>query len=207
MSSLFSIFQQLVALYCADEQTAAQLWAEIEKLYTAKGRHYHNLQHLQNMYEQLLPVKEKIDDWETVLFALFYHDIIYNATAKDNEEKSAAFAEKVLKQIAYPDEKMQRCSKHILATKSHSLSTDTDTNYFTDADLSILGADWPEYEAYTKAIRKEYAIYPDLLYRPGRRKVLQHFLGMEKIYKTAYFYNLYEAAASENIERELRLLE
>jgi predicted metal-dependent HD superfamily phosphohydrolase len=54
------------------------------------------LQHLQNMYTQLAMVKEKIQDWDTVLFSLFYHDIIYKSTAKDNEEQSAAISEKRL---------------------------------------------------------------------------------------------------------------
>jgi predicted metal-dependent HD superfamily phosphohydrolase len=39
-----------------------------------------------------------------------------------------------------------------------------------DADLSILGKDLDTYLAYTKMIRKEYSIYPDFLYKPGRKK-------------------------------------
>lgn len=202
---LQTLFTQLIQNTTADESTAVSLWPEIEKHYTSARRHYHNLQHLQNMYEQLQAVKIKIDDWDTLLFSLFYHDVIYSPTATDNEEKSAELAEKRLKQINYPPEKIEKYIQQILATKKHT-PADSDTNYFTDADLSILGADWPAYEAYTKAIRKEYSIFPDLLYKPGRRKVLQHFLGMEKIYKTNFFKGQYEAAARENMQKELKNL-
>lgn len=203
---LQNIFTQLLRNSTLDESYIKLFWSEIEKHYSLKGRHYHTLAHLQNMYEQLLLVKDKIEGWDTVLFSLFYHDIIYKSTVKDNEEQSAAIAVNRLQQIQYPTQKIELCRQHILATKSHTISSNSDTNFFTDADLSILGADWAQYETYTKAIRKEYSIYPDLLYKPGRRKVLQHFLSMEKIYKTDFFQAKYEALARENMQRELQLL-
>lgn len=203
---LQNIFTQLLKKSTLDESLIKLFWSEIEKHYSSKGRHYHTLLHLQNMYTQLLLVKEKIQDWDTLLFSLFYHDIIYKSTAKDNEEQSAAIAVNRLQQIQYPTEKIELCRQHILATKSHTISSNSDTNFFTDADLSILGASWTEYEGYIKAIRKEYSIYPDLLYKPGRRKVLQHFLGMEKIYKTEFFQTKYEVIARENMQKELQIL-
>lgn len=202
---LQTIFTQLLVSYISEESLIRLLWNEIKNHYSSKGRHYHTLSHLQNMYSQLLSVKDAIQDWDTLLFSLFYHDVIYSSTATDNEERSAGLAEKRLKQIHYPQEKMEKCLQQILATKKHA-PADNDTNFFTDADLSILGADWPDYEAYTKAIRQEYSIYPDLLYKPGRRKVLKHFLSMEKIYKTGFFQEKYEAIARENMQKEMQLL-
>jgi predicted metal-dependent HD superfamily phosphohydrolase len=203
---LSSIFIELLNSYIPNKKIVEEWWTEIEKHYRSKHRYYHTLQHIENMYIQLLTIKEHISDWDTLLFSLFYHDIIYKATAKDNEEQSAELAKKRMQQMAYPREKIQLCVQQILATKSHIASANADTNFFTDADLSILGADWPEYEQYTKAIRKEYAIYPDLLYKPGRRKVLQHFLGMERIYKTEFFKKKYEAVARENMQKEMKML-
>jgi predicted metal-dependent HD superfamily phosphohydrolase len=52
-------------------------------------------------------------------------------------------------------------------------------------------------------VRREYSIYPDLLYKPGRKKVLQHFLNMEHIFKTIHFYTLYEQNARNNLNREI----
>jgi predicted metal-dependent HD superfamily phosphohydrolase len=47
-------------------------------------------------------------------------------------------------------------------------------------------------------------MYPDFLYRPGRRKVLQHFLDMERIFKTEEFASKFEKQARVNLGWELR---
>lgn len=138
------------------------------------------------MIYELESVRKIINDFDVVLFSVFYHDIIYKSTAKDNEEKSAEIAKERLEQLEVPSEISERIYSQILATKSHSTSDD-DTNFLTDADLSILGKGWKEYENYIRQIRKEYSIYPDFLYKPGRKKVLQHFLEFDSIYKTEFF--------------------
>ena len=151
-------------------------------------------------------VKSEIQNWETILFTLFYHDIIYNSIKSDNEEKSAELAEKRMKQISVSNDIIELCKKQILTTKSHIKSTDSDTNYFTDADLSVLGQNWETYLLYCKNVRKEYSIYPALVYNPGRKKVLNHFLSMDRIFKTDFFYNKFEKQAKHNLQKEIESL-
>ncbi|WP_228447734.1 hypothetical protein [Chryseobacterium sp. KBW03] len=182
------------------------LWNEIETRYSEKGRHYHNLLHLENMFRELEEVKGKLSDFTVISFSVFYHDIIYDATSKSNEEKSAVTAEKRLTELHINKDKISIISEQILATKAHQRSDHEDTNYLLDADLSVLGKDFKTYLEYTQNIRKEYSIYPDFLYKPGRKKVLKHFLQLESIFKTDYFKDKYEAQAKENIAAELRLL-
>lgn len=199
-------FIELLTNYTDNERLTNELWTEIEKHYSDKKRHYHTLQHLESLLTQLTEVKDKIQDWDVILFTLYYHDIIYNATKSDNEEKSSKLAEKRLKQISVSNDKIDFCKRQILATKSHLKSTDSDTNYFTDADLSILGQNWETYSLYYKNVRKEYSIYPDLVYNPGRKKVLKHFLSMNRIYKTDFFFCKFETQAKRNLTNELNLL-
>lgn len=196
-------FAELLSNYTDQTGLANELWDEIEQHYSEPGRHYHTPEHLENLLTQLTAVKAEVKSWNTVLFSLYYHDIIYNALRGNNEERSAELAEKRMEQIAAPMEMISRCKSQILATKSHLLSADSDTNYFTDADLSILGQDWKVYSSYCNAVRKEYAHYPDLVYKPGRKKVIWHFLSMERIYKTDYFYSKFEIQAKLNLEKEL----
>jgi predicted metal-dependent HD superfamily phosphohydrolase len=203
---LKATFTSLTGNYTSDPELVVQLWTVIEKHYSGKKRYYHNLAHLENMFAQLQSCQDLIEDRDTVLFALFYHDIIYKATAKDNEEKSAEAAIKALHQISYPDDRISKCEAMILATKSHTLSSDNDTNLFTDADLSILGSDRDSYDEYCRNVRKEYSIYPDFMYNPGRKKVVQHFLDMQSIFKTAFFIEKYEEKARENLSREIGML-
>jgi predicted metal-dependent HD superfamily phosphohydrolase len=199
-------FIGLLTNYTDNVSLTNELWTEIEKHYTSKKRHYHTLQHLDNLLTQLTEVKDEIQNWNTILFTLYYHDIIYNSLKSDNEEKSAELAEKRLKEISVSIHTIELCKYQILATKSHIKSTDNDTNYFTDADLSVLGQDWETYSTYYKSVRREYSIYPDIIYKAGRRKVLQHFLTMDRIYKTDIFFSKFEIQAKRNLTNELNIL-
>ncbi|WP_223191017.1 HD domain-containing protein [Pedobacter roseus] len=199
-------FSELLKKYTNNESIITEFWEEIEKNYNYKKRYYHTLLHLDNLLKHLFEVKDKIESWETILFTLFYHDIIYNALKSDNEEQSARLAVRRMKQIAIPDHIIHNCQIQILATKTHLSHPELDTNYFIDADLSILGQNPKSYAEYAKNVRKEYSVYPDLIYNPGRKKVLQHFIEMERIYKTDYFYNQFENQAKSNLRLELKQL-
>ena len=183
-----------------------KLWSEIHSNYSQSTRHYHNLRHLDNLIEKLLPIKDQIENWQILTFSVAYHDIIYNTLKKDNEERSAVLAYERMTLLNFPSLLKEKCKLQILSTKHHRVNDDPDTNYFTDADLSILGSDGESYLNYTKQIRKEYGHYPDILYKPGRKKVLKHFLKMGNIFKTKYFQDKFETQAKINISTELKSL-
>lgn len=199
-------FQELLFVYTEDQAVIQEFWLEIENRYSEEGRYYHSLKHLEHLLQQLEEIKPLLKDWNTILFTLFYHDVIYDVLKPDNEEKSAELAEKRLGELRVPDEIIRSCAEQIHATKSHAQSVNDDTNYFTDADLSVLGQEWETYARYAANVRNEYAVYPDVLYNPGRKKVLEHFLGMDRIFKTAHFHQQYEIQARENLKREYALL-
>jgi predicted metal-dependent HD superfamily phosphohydrolase len=198
-------FIQLCAR-CNTSVDATKLWDDVREKYTNPKRHYHNLVHLSAMLNHLESCHDLIHDWDSILFALFYHDYVYRVSNKDNEERSADEASKKLYLLQLSPSRVSFVKDLIIATKSHQHSTNNDVNLFTDADLSILGSDRNTYDQYIKQIRKEYGIYPDLLYRPGRKKVLNHFLDMPSIFKTEFFKERLEQAARENISGELNSL-
>jgi predicted metal-dependent HD superfamily phosphohydrolase len=182
------------------------LWREIDKRYGEKHRHYHNLGHLGYMIQKAVEYGNKLDDPDTVLFSILYHDIIYQTTQSDNEEKSAEMANDRLTLLNVSTEKISKCRRQIMATKHHAWSSEGDTNYLVDFDLAILGENAAQYNYYASRIRKEYSVYPQAIYNSGRQKVLQHFLDMEKIFKTEEFQARYEQQARKNIMMELRML-
>lgn len=189
-----------------DPGLMGRYWHEIETQYRAKGRHYHTLQHLADMFERWEEVPDSVDDPEVFSLAIFYHDLIYDPRRKDNEVKSAQLAEQRLEICGLSAERIARCSYHILATATHQQQQDPDTRFLLDIDLGILGAEWERYQAYAQQVRREYAMYPGFLYRRGRRKVLQHFLERDRIYQTAHFFEEYELQARKNLEQELAQL-
>lgn len=196
---------RLVTNYSSNQALNEQFWTEIEKAYSSKKRHYHNLQHLHYMFALGDQYQDEIEDRDTLLFSIFYHDIIYNVRRQNNEEKSAELARERLLSLNFPSEKTEKCFTQIIATKEHQSKIDHDTELLLDFDLAILGDSWEKYHAYTQNIRSEYSIYPDFLYKKGRKKVLQHFLGMERIFKTSNFYERLEERAKQNLAKELKL--
>ena len=203
---LTDLFLHLVNKYSNNNQLATNLWLEIFTHYSEPKRHYHTISHLEAIITNLKQIQGKIEDWDTSLFAVFYHDIIYKVSSKTNEEDSAKLAIQKLNEIKYPSEKIAKCANMILATKAHELSDDNDINYIIDADLAILGESPYEYQKYSEQIREEYIIYPDFMYNSGRKKALQHFLQMDTIFKTEHFITKYENQARINIQNELETI-
>lgn len=197
------LFKKYVRQFDNDETFAQQLWAELHKAYTGKGRHYHNLAHLSHMIREAASIVPELEDPDTVCCSIFYHDIIYNVKRQDNEEKSADLGTQRALDIGLGVQGARLCHKQILATKSHTFSDNMDTNYLCDIDLSVLGSEPDVYQNYTATIRKEYSIYPGFLYRNGRKKVLKHFMEMQHIFKTDIFRERYEDKARENLLVEL----
>lgn len=160
------------------------------------------------MFQQIENFKNEITNIEDLKLAIWYHDIIYKSTKKDNEEKSAFFSENRLKSIDFNKKRLEIIKKLIISTKKHQLILieNKDNDILLDLDLSILGSNWKTYQQYIKNIRKEYKIYPNFMYNPTRKKVLKHFLNRENLYFTERFQNQFENQARKNIEKEIQLL-
>ncbi len=196
-------FVELALKYSSNSNLIQQLWQELTGYYEGKDRHYHNLAHIQSLLQHTFEHRSLIDDFDGFCFAVFYHDSIYNVKKKDNEEKSAQLAHECLLKLNCNEKTIARCTQLISASKNHALSEDEDTRLFLDFDLSMLGACRKKYEAYTQQIRREYSFYPDLLYKPGRKKVIKHFLSKPGIYQTKTIKEKLEKQAQMNLEWEL----
>lgn len=182
------------------------LWLDLEKAYSGKSRHYHNLNHLKEMIELFDEYQNRLKNPDEVLFSIFYHDYIYKATRKDNELKSAEYALKVETHSSVSLLNKKLIFDAICATQSHQQNDIEDINWLIDFDLKILAKGWNDYQIYFNQIRREYRIYPDFLYNPGRKKALEHFLENEYIFQTEEFRHQFEKEARENIKREILLL-
>lgn len=179
-------------------------WQGLEKAYSSKSRYYHNLTHLEEMIACFDAYKGQLQFPDEVLYSIFYHDIVYKSSRKDNELKSAELALELLPDNTSIDR--QLVFDLILATKDHVSKNVEDEKWLIDFDLRILAKDWEYYQVYYRQIRKEYSLYPDFLYNPGRKKALEHFLEKEYVYQTGIFRELFEDKARANIQREISLL-
>ncbi|QHI37669.1 hypothetical protein IMCC3317_30500 [Kordia antarctica] len=207
-NELHQSWLNLSSKYTDDDLLLNELWIEIHEKYTSKKRHYHNLNHLDYMFQLATNDQADLEDYDTVQFAIWYHDVIYNSVKSTNELKSATFARKRLIKLQFDPKRIENCANLIISTKKHEVinAQNQDNAYLLDWDLAILGTTWETYEKYTQKIRAEYSMFPDFMYTKGRKKVLQHFLERPRIYYTEKYHDLWEAFARKNIQKELTSL-
>ncbi|MBM3256071.1 MAG: HD domain-containing protein [Candidatus Moranbacteria bacterium] len=186
---------------------AKELFKKIAEEYQAETREYHNFEHIEKMLAFLQAYGQKIKDRIGVKLATYFHDIVYDTKAKDNEEQSAQYAQNYLTRLGISEDVVSHVLVLIRATVKHEvIENDTDSAIFLDADLAILGSSEEIYDKYAARIRKEYSWVPDDQYRIGRKKVLQDFLNRPRIYFTEQAGKELEQQARANIEREIARL-
>ncbi|RUW46154.1 hypothetical protein [Mesorhizobium sp. M8A.F.Ca.ET.021.01.1.1] len=187
------------------------LKTELSVLYHAARRHYHNLAHIEAMLTLAGDYRTLLDDPEAVEAAIWFHDAIYDSRAKDNEAQSAALAEQKLAGRTDAG-RLSRVSAMILATATHQLplfdnaAATRDASLFLDMDLSILGADAVAFDAYERAVRREYGWVEEPMWRAGRGAVLKTFLARPHIFHTQEFRQRFEPRARLNMARSLQAL-
>jgi predicted metal-dependent HD superfamily phosphohydrolase len=181
-------------------------FAELSRRYETPDRHYHTLDHIHDV----LQTAASLPDWDqtpALFLAVWFHDVIYDPRAQDNEEQSAAHAREVLSSLAVSPAVVAETERLILLTKRHQTTPgDRAGQILIDADLAILAAPPDRYDAYAQAIRREYAWVPADTYRAGRRDVLQRFLQRPRLYLTDEMFRIAETAARENLQREVASL-
>lgn len=188
---------------------SAALFEGLIGRYAVKRRAYHNPGHLADMFGHFDAFAPFLREKSLLAAAIFYHDAVYNPARRDNELRSADVAAKELPQLGFTAEAVESVRTFIVATQTHLLppgTAPTDLPWLLDFDLAILGADWETYAAYARNIRREYRLYPDLLYKPGRVRALEHFLERPRIFHTPPFFEKYEAQARQNLAREIETL-
>jgi predicted metal-dependent HD superfamily phosphohydrolase len=176
---------------------------ELAAAYTAPGRHYHNLTHIEDCLGALARVENLSPlDREILSAAIWWHDVVYDATRADNEELSARLADQHVR-----EDIRQEVGRLIRLTKTHDVQPDDRLGaILISIDLSILGAVPARYDAYAAAIRQEFIHVPEPDYRAGRAKVLSQFAARPVIFPDTAFAARYDRQARENLARELASL-
>jgi predicted metal-dependent HD superfamily phosphohydrolase len=188
----------------ANLKVGEKIFLNIINSYSVPERHYHNLNHIQQVLAIAEEMKLLAKNSQAIQLAAWFHDIVYLPENQDNEEKSAVYAEDILSQLQVDYPTINLTKELILNTNSHKYDSDNiDIKIFLDADLSILGSASSEYQIYAQAIRQEYAWLSNEEYHQGRKKVLRNFLSRERIYLTEYLFNKLEHQARLNIQAEL----
>jgi predicted metal-dependent HD superfamily phosphohydrolase len=187
-SRLILLYEQLIARYRSEE------------------RRYHNESHIDECLSCFLDVYNEAEHPEEIEFALWFHDAIYDTKRKDNELRSAEWAQSEALAFGISGEVADRISHLILSTKHAIAPTTCDAKILVDIDLAILGSDRNRFDLYESQIREEYSWVPWFIYRRKRRQILNEFLARSSIYSTATVYNRLEQQARSNLHRSISRL-
>ena len=177
-------------------------WTAIATAYGEPGRAYHNLRHIADCLRLLDEYAGLAADPVAVEFAIWFHDIVYDPRAADNEERSAGIAAEFLSSTPYA----AVVADLIMATKHAVNALTGDAALICDIDQSILGRPPAEYGAYAAAIRLEYAWVPQSQYAEARSRVLRGFLDRPALFTHPAFQHRFGTQASVNLSWEIHLL-
>ncbi|MER7047375.1 HD domain-containing protein [Streptomyces jumonjinensis] len=175
-------------------------WAEPQ-------RRYHTVAHLTAVLDHVDALAAHAADPDLVRLAAWFHDAVYLPDRSENEERSARLAERALPEAGLSPEAAGEVARLVRLTLTHDPGeSDANGAVLCDADLAILASEPAAYEAYTAAVREEYAFVPDDAFRTGRAAVLHGLLALPRLFHTPYGRREWEEPARRNLTAELARL-
>jgi len=183
-------------------------WLFEQLFFLYNDRPYHNLSHVFFCLSQLDIVSGMVKNRDAIEFALWYHDCHYNPGSKSNEQDSCNLALFSGQDLCLNEKFLKKVQKLILSTRKHRsiksiIRPDIDEDILHDIDYCILGQNLEVYECYFKGVQQELS--GTEFYPRGRIHFLQEVMKKD-IFRTDYFFHMYEGIARANIIWELNLL-
>jgi predicted metal-dependent HD superfamily phosphohydrolase len=169
--------------------------------YGEPHRAYHNASHIAEVLGWYDVVADELrwDSPRDVYDAVLFHDVVYDAQAKDNETRSA--------ELALATGCSQRTAELIALTALHgklgAADVDRDAALFLDCDTAILGAAPEAFDAYDAGIAREYNFVPEAAFRAGRGAFLRMMRERPRLFLTEFFHDRLDARARANLDRGL----
>lgn len=183
--------------------------------YNGTGRFYHTVQHINEMLAEYETIGAKaklrehadLEQGDPMVWAILFHDFVYNPASGSNEEDSVLEWEDFFEKCR-PIVDGDKVSKLIMATKSHeSHSADMHEKFMIDLDFAILASDTNRFNEYERQIRFEYSFVNDGVYKAGRIDFVKKLLARNSIFLTETFQNKYESKARKNLNELVYALE
>lgn len=182
----------------------AEVGQRLIAAYAEPHRRYHDLLHLREVLDAIDALAAAAGDADTVRLAAWFHDVVYDPRAADNEERSAVRAEHDLGLLGVPSGEVARLVR--LTATHQPAEDDRDGAVLCDADLAILARGPERYAEYAAAVREEYAHVPDAQFAAARATILRGLLAAPRLYRTPEA-QAWEPRARTDVGTELMLLE
>lgn len=151
-----------------DYNTLLSMWNE-------SHRHWHNQSHLVDLFSQINESKIQMSsqiDYEKLVLAALFHDIIYDPSKSNNEEMSADFFIGLCHEV---NQDILDVKQMILDTKNHVSNTRL-SKIFNSFDMNIVERGYDSLLEWEKGIWGEYEIFGKDEYKKGRLSFLEGLL-------------------------------
>lgn len=209
MGDLAAAWVGAVASLGGDPASGRRSAADLVARYRAPTRRYHGEAHALAVVQnaRLLGAQVGLADAQSALVqaAACAHDVVYDGEPGHDELASAHWARAALQHAGAAGAAADKVADLVLATAQHRApDDDLGAAVLLDADLAILGSAPADYDAYTRAVRAEYAHLSESAWREGRSQVLRSFLQRDRLFVTTAARNAWDVAARTNMTRELR---
>lgn len=171
--------------------------------HSSPWRRYHGLDHLRFLFDEVDARAQEISERSRLILTAWFHDAIYVTWRKDNEARSAEWAEAELPALGASESLVKRVSQLIRRTANHAEGgADHDDDLFLDMDCAILGAPPEIYNQYARGVRAEYWWVPPGRYRAGRKAFLESQLNRAPLFLTKPYQDSFARQALLNMRAE-----
>ena len=182
------------------------VWETLIESYNEPWRQYHTAEHLCHCLQELDLASTLMEDPQAVELALWFHDIVFQPGAADNEEKSARLFERSAAGHFKPD-LAKKVSVLIHTTVHRDPPQEENARYLCDIDLSSLALPWAQFLTDSAALRAEHSGTADAPFYCAKISFLSSLLDRSAIFLTEFFRSRHEHAARENIRRYITELQ
>ena len=175
--------------------------------YHEPQRFYHTLQHIEHCIFMFDECSALVDNPDALELAIWFHDVIYEPSASDNEARSAQLYLQ-LSDGVHAETTRSLVDRLIMATLHLGCSlADGDASYMVDIDLSSFGLPWDEFLRDSENLRREASHLDDAAYHQKARAFHHSLRSRERFFYTDFFAERLEARAHRNIERYIERIE
>ncbi len=171
---------------------------------------FHNIEHTEHVVKMAAEIGKAVnlsaDELEMVILAAWFHDTGYSEKYIGHEEISARIAFEFLKLNNYPEAKILKVERIIMATRMPQLPENILEKVLCDADLAHLGKN--KFFKFNKRLRNELRD-EQIIKRVRKNDWLRHsitFLESHEFH-TSYAQNLFGGKKKENINMLKKMIE
>ena len=174
------------------------IYRQLIDAYSEPQRRYHTLLHLERCLLLLDKIRPELQIPEALELAIWFHDVVYQPGAVDNEQRSAdqfmattnGVFDVTVRNTVY---------RHIMATRHDGSEVDnTDTKFLLDIDLASFGSPWAEFISDSDNLRLELKDLSDEEFYQKQAAFQDKLFAQPRFFKSDYFYDKYETQARQN---------